>query len=1394
MRAAGSARGIYSLAGSLLLLVIATPGLAQLQADLVVQQGQSWLRDVAFSPDGKQLLTAGDDTAILWDVETGNEIRAFYGHADWVIAAIFSPSGKEIATGSEDGTVRIWNVATGKEVRQMPAQDHESVLSMSYSPDGKTIAAGYLINHVREWDAATGRMVMTFDTAPMVAQKGGVQLLAAVTYSPNGKELLTATDRIAQVWDAHTGKELQRFVGHQYPIRCIAFSPDGTRVATGANDHFARLWNRATGQQLFQFDTTERANTNEVVSIAFSPDGHRVLTGTNHATTVAWDTTTGQKVMDFPKKKPVKQLEAPKGASQEEIVRLLMEDRERRFIDNIRNISNAPHSEIAGIAFSPDGKQVAIADGSKLSTKGVWIYDSQTGEEVRAFHGNAVEIAQHALSLAFSHDGSHMWTNGPVDWDLTTGVPNFLKQVGGDQNPIAISGDGSKIAIALDTSLFLFNLATSRELLEFKPNEGPSQQFRMFGETTNQPKYPMQKVTQLAFSPDDRKLVTTGGDFTSHEEVRVWDVSSGRETGRCAVPETKQGEAHTGSNAVVFSPDSKMLIQAGADKFIHVRNATTCADLVTRELRDVPARQGNPNDWNLIGYNFETRLEPLAMAFAPNGRQGLISTKDGIRLMDLASWRPVWKFPPGNGRPITQMVYSADGRRVVTSAMNRLVVLDASTGQEVFRTPDALPQVNGLAIAPEGKHLVSSHEDGTIRFWTMANDQLQLAATLTTSADNHWVVADPVGRFDTDLLDDNKLLHWVVSDEPERPLPLEMFMRQYYTPKLLPLLLSGAALPAVPNVAQVRRIQPEVQIVSATPSRSQPGRVDLLVRARRTADGQRQDSGLQDLRVFRNGQLVRYLEGPQKDGEFRIDGVRLPLGGTQVTFTAYAFSNALIKSTTASLDYNYQPAAKPTPRAFLLQIGENHYQATGCELQFSANDANRMSDVLAQKLKARGLSVVAQKLTSTDQHPGATKQEIRKALEEIAAKATPDDVFVMSFSGHGYTSPEGAFYILPSDIQGSCRQISPALLRGAISSDELASWLRPMDANEMTLILDSCYSAESVEANGFKPGPMGSRGLGQLAYDKRIRILTASQSDQTAGEDARLGQGILSYALSQEGLVEGKADWSPADGKILMAEWLNFAVHEVPQLDLSKVNKTGGAGRGSALIVESAPGAKPISTAGVTPRQVPAVFDFSKTQFVLNEGPVPAQPATVAQNNVTPPSAPPSVVPDNGAPYAQAPVSPMRIPRALPNAAPPVGSFGGESQDSQAIVLTHAKPMVQRSATITAPGNGLMEYNVFTIDTRDFPEGGLLDIELVIARNSQTDGSFDLFPGNAPIPTRGRPTGTLVGRYDVRRGTATRLQYRFAPGQVFALGLEGNWFSPRGATGNVVFNARVIGK
>jgi uncharacterized caspase-like protein len=167
------------------------------------------------------------------------------------------------------------------------------------------------------------------------------------------------------------------------------------------------------------------------------------------------------------------------------------------------------------------------------------------------------------------------------------------------------------------------------------------------------------------------------------------------------------------------------------------------------------------------------------------------------------------------------------------------------------------------------------------------------------------------------------------------------------------------------------------------------------------------------------------------------------------------------------------------------------------------------------------------------------------------AKATPDDLVILTFSGHGYTERNGAFYLLPSDAD-SDRDIPPTSLPSFVSSEELSEWLRDVDAGQMAMIIDACHSAASVDIPGFKPGPMGDRGLGQLAYDKGMRILAASQADDIALEIENLHHGLLTYALVQEGLRPGKDGKIPADlaghGQVTLEDWLKYGEQRTPSL------------------------------------------------------------------------------------------------------------------------------------------------------------------------------------------------------------------------------------------------------
>jgi hypothetical protein len=206
-------------------------------------------------------------------------------------------------------------------------------------------------------------------------------------------------------------------------------------------------------------------------------------------------------------------------------------------------------------------------------------------------------------------------------------------------------------------------------------------------------------------------------------------------------------------------------------------------------------------------------------------------------------------------------------------------------------------------------------------------------------------------------------------------------------------------------------------------------------------------------------------------------------------------------------------------------------------------------------------------------------------------QATPEDVVLLLVSTHGFTD-RGSFYFVPQDAGksrgGATRHVDRDLLAHAVSSDELAEWWRPIDAGEQVVILDTCMSAAAVEGpGGFKPGPFGDRGLGQLAYEKGIKILVATS--KTADEDDALRQGFLTYSLVRDGLMSGYADRAPKDGQITLDEWLAYAVDDVPKLhdrgSEQKTVKLAGAGEEADV-------------------QQPTLFDFNKrrSNLVISRG------------------------------------------------------------------------------------------------------------------------------------------------------------------------------------------------
>ena len=246
--------------------------------------------DVTFSQDGTKAATCGEDRTIrLWDVATGRELRRFEGHTDEVTAVAFTPDGKRLLSGSRDRTARLWDVATGKALCSLRGHT-DAVRALAVAPDGRRVATAGQDGTVRIWNLQSG--------AEVACLTGHARAVRAVAFAPDGLRLLSAgQDGSVRLWDVGTGRALRRFEGHTRAVYSVAFAADGRRILSGGDDRSVRLWDVATGKELRRFD----GHANAVVRVAFTPDGRRALSGSSQYQTAdrvvrVWDLTTGRQL------------------------------------------------------------------------------------------------------------------------------------------------------------------------------------------------------------------------------------------------------------------------------------------------------------------------------------------------------------------------------------------------------------------------------------------------------------------------------------------------------------------------------------------------------------------------------------------------------------------------------------------------------------------------------------------------------------------------------------------------------------------------------------------------------------------------------------------------------------------------------------------------------------------------------------------------------------------------------------------------------------------------------------------------------------------------------------------------------------------------------------------
>ena len=611
-----------------------------------------------------------------------------------------------------------------------------------------------------------------------------------------------------------------------------------------------------------------------------------------------------------------------------------------------------------------------------------------------------------------------------------------------------------------------------------------------------------------------------------------------------------------------------------------------------------------------------------AIRFAANGRS-VIATED------THAW--LWSPNSGNGFRVLTRRAAAPLFRIYPAG------LDPDAGQ-----PGA-PFANLVAQGQvPGKPLVwaASRTDG-LRFWDTRNGTEVQSIMLFSGS--HFLATTPDGRYDTNLGPDTRAFSWLVADAPERALGPQTFMRTYYTPQLGQKLnacitaWNGCtdALPPIPPPLSLNRVLPQVRIDNVVAdARSATAKVTLSLREGVDTDApnRKTRSGLYNLRLFRDGVLVgEFPANPseaagQTDAGWR-DANRIPgqvngraqaqitiaLPGSaakhRVHLSAYAFNEDRIKSDTATYSFP-SPAIPIRPRrAFVLAIGIDAYATPRLRLHYAGNDARLIARRLATLPRQDQVHVVT---LDGDQHT-ITRAAILAALDLLGGgdraadlavlsaagianaaelvKTGPNDTVIISFSGHGWADPKGNFFLLGADADWPDSTEFP-VAASLVSSADLAGLLKRIEARDIALVIDACHSAASVEAPGFKPGPMGDTGLGQLAWDKGIRILAAAGPADVAREDSTIKQGLLTAVLAQQGIDDsgfGLADLN-ADKRIMLDEWLRYGLQALPARSAATLAQAAaGSGRqiGAFRVLMDSQAAPPVP-------QQPALFDFAR--------------------------------------------------------------------------------------------------------------------------------------------------------------------------------------------------------
>ncbi len=593
------------------------------------------VNDVSITPNEKYVVSGSDDCTVrIWDIETGENIKILRGHKDHITSVAVLPNGKRVVSGSKDRTLCIWDIETGKSIRTL--KGHKSwVTAVSVTPNGKHVISGSKDRTVCIWDIETGEITNTLE--------GHKDQITSVTVMPDGNHVVSASrDGTIRIWNIETGEIIKTLEGHGGWANVVSVTQNGRRIISGSKDCTIRIWDLETGENI----RTLKGSAFRVKAISVTPNEKQVISGAGEYIARIWDMETGELISTLKgHKSGVNTISVTpngkqviSGASDGTICIWNLKNGEKiRTLEGYENKVNA-------VAVMPDGKH-AISGFDDCSFR-IWkmeieernIKSIKTIKTIDAHKGcvNAVAIIPNGNRVISGSNDSTIRI-----WDIETGENIKILRGRKGINSVAVTSDGELVVNgANDRTICIWDLETSKLRKVLKGHND--------------------WVSTIAIMTNGKHIVSGSKDHT----IRMWDIETGENI--------KILRGHKGwVTSVALTSDEKHIISGSSDRTVRI--------------------------WKL-------------------------ETGDIIQTLN------------GHESFVTAVAIMPDGKHVVSGSGDRTIRIWNLTTSETIKILEGHEDlVTAVAITTNGKQVISGSGDCTIRIWDLETDQSQTIHILPLS-------------------------------------------------------------------------------------------------------------------------------------------------------------------------------------------------------------------------------------------------------------------------------------------------------------------------------------------------------------------------------------------------------------------------------------------------------------------------------------------------------------------------------------------------------------------------------------------------------------------------------------------------------------------------------------